>query len=273
MSRKPVRLSRKAVKRGLEWVLGTGIRSTDVFVVGYPRSGNTWMQFLLTHALLEKRDGDWVTLKTLRDYIPNLNHIGPGDAMFLGKYMLRAKPRMFFTHSPFDIRIAQAKIIYVLRDPRDVLVSYFHFHRRKYRDFALETGDFLSLEAYSPCRWDEHVAGWLLDHQVSRMNIVRYEDLRSDPAKVLSEVLMFVGLPYSEVDLQRAVDESSFERTRELDRKYTLQSVQGDSSEYHARRGKVGGWVDELDSTALDIITSQYGTVACQVGYALNETP
>jgi hypothetical protein len=256
------------VTKFIERVFGTGIRPSDVFLVGYPKSGMTWMEFLLSHAVFEKRVGDWVTFRTINDYVPNLAGVGPGDALLLWPYYSRPKPRIFFTHTPFDARLANGKIIYMLRDPRDSLVSYYHYHKREEKNFHLQLGEFLRSEKIYPGHWDDHVRGWVLDHRelLSNIIVVRYEELRRDTSTVLSQVLDFIGISFTETDIRHAIEMSSFDRMRELEMKYPT-GPKADSSERFVRKGKVGNWIEELSKADVLFIEQRYGEIMRQEGY------
>ncbi len=256
------------LSRLTERVLGPGIRRTDVFLVGYPKSGMTWMEFLLTYALFEKTFDDCVTFVTINDYIPNLAHIAPDDPLTLWHYRKRPAPRIFFTHTPYDPRLTHGKIIYMVRDARDVLVSYYHYHRLSKAGFNLTMRAFLLLDDYYPCRWDEHVRGWILDRDTRNTVVVHYRELKADAAGTLARVLKFIGAPFTFADIDRAVEMSKFQRMREVEEKKSPARVEGgDPNEFFVRKGKVEGWREELGEEEVRIIESRYGETMRQVGY------
>ena len=84
----------------------------DTFLVSYPKSGNTWVRFLLANLI---HPNEKVSFS-------NINRLLPAPGV-LSKRFLRTlpRPRILKSHEPFDARFK--KVIYLVRDPRDVAVS------------------------------------------------------------------------------------------------------------------------------------------------------
>ncbi|CAH8854198.1 unnamed protein product [Trichobilharzia szidati] len=102
----------------------------DVIVASYPKSGTTWLSeavFLIVNKL------NWVKAysKNLEERVPYLEYIWPGPSTIART----PAPRVIKTHLPFYLlpeeiqRGECARVIYIVRDPRDVVVSYYHFAR------------------------------------------------------------------------------------------------------------------------------------------------
>src|SRR5438874_11935634 len=91
----------------------------DVFLVSYPKSGNTWVRFLIANLISDIP----VTFLNIEQRIPSI-YILPDRA-------LRAmpKPRVLKSHECFVPRYRN--VIYIVRDPRDVAVSYYHYNLKK----------------------------------------------------------------------------------------------------------------------------------------------
>lgn len=267
--RRLTRRFERRLARLVERALGTGVRPTDIFIVGYPKSGMTWMEFLLTHALLEKRAAEHVTFRTARAYVPDLSHIGPRDPLLLWRFGARRAPRVFFSHTPFDPRLLRGRVVYMLRDPRDVMVSYYHYHRRHVGALDVTLSEFVRQPAYFPCTWDVHVRGWLDGPADSgRIHVVRYEELRVRTAEVLTGLLRFTGARFTPADVARAVERSSFSRMQEIEKRFPPRVKIHDAQERFVRRGKIGGWKDELSDADLGVIEERYGAVMRWLGYA-----
>src|SRR5579864_4614101 len=92
----------------------------DVFIVSYPKSGNTWTRFLIANLVYPEKQPDF----------SNINLVIP-DPEALSKRALAnlPRPRILKSHQYFDPRYKH--IIYIVRDPRDVALSQYYFHIKR----------------------------------------------------------------------------------------------------------------------------------------------
>ena len=180
------------------------VYADDTFLTAYPKSGNTWTRFLVGNLIHE--DGP-VTFLNIPEIIP---HIDVKSNRFF-KTMPRA--RVINCHEPFNPRYK--RVIYVVRDPRDVAVSLYHFQRKrrviedKYPIESFITR-FLAGENVRPDRmgsWAENVTSWLAVRQNSPgFLLLRYEDLLENPERELAEVASFLGIKASPERIAKTVD-------------------------------------------------------------------
>jgi hypothetical protein len=263
-------------KRIAKYLLGTDIagrqlavRPDDTFIVSYPRSGNTWTRFLIANLLFA---GHEVSFANIERLIPDAEALS-------SRYMKRVcSPRVIKTHQYFDHRYP--KVLYIARDPRDVLVSYYHFSR-KYRhiadDYPLEqyvhgvVSGTLHVTAWGT--WAENVGTWLAArHGRQTFLLLRYEDMMADTETELAKAARFFGVDASAEQLRRAIENSSAERLRELEKK--------EGGEWVATKNKrsdipmigsavTGKWKAVLPEAAVAEIESAWGNLMAQLGYEL----
>lgn len=224
----------------------------DVFIVSYPKSGNTWTRFLLANALYPDHEVDF---HTIHELIPE---VGADDR----RKPDLPSPRLLKSHAPYQPEYP--RVIYILRDGRDVYASYFHY---KQPGLSGETTfeDFLQGDRW-PTRWGEHVRGWMdAASQRDDILIVRFEDLKKDSAHELRRMLSFLGnksIPESRI--QQAAEASSFENMRRLEkergRKY------GDVDQF-MRKGESGGWQELFTEEAKGIFKKKDGQELVRLGY------
>jgi hypothetical protein len=198
--------------------------------------------------------------------MPDINEIYSAQNS-LDEFASLPDPRFFSVHARYDPKFP--KVVYMLRDPRDVMVSYYHYKRLTDENFRSSLQEFILSDNHYPCRWDEHVAGWLLNGLHAPLCLVRYEEMHQDTQGVLKRVLDFAGLSYTEAGISRAVEASRFERMRSAEEQYGFPypDVLTDTDERFVRRGKVGSYRDELNVESLRMLDEKYGAVMRVVGY------
>jgi aryl sulfotransferase len=176
-------------------------------------------------------------------------------------------PRFFLCNAACDLKLS--KVVYITRDPRDVMVSCWHFRKFLDRDFNLSLADFLRSDEHLPCEWDDHLSSWLLPQPTHRnLLVVRYEDMHEDPVAVVRGVLNFAGVRRDEARIDAAIEASRFERMRAAEERCGVNGTNaGDERERAVRRGRVGAWQEEMGYTELRTIEEKYGDVMQQVGY------
>jgi sulfotransferase family protein len=241
------------------------VRPSDVFIVTYPKSGTEWVRFLIANSI-KGNPNEEISFVNHTNYVPDINEIYFAQNS-LGEFAFLPDPRFFSVHAPYDPIFP--KVIYVLRDPRDVMVSYYHYKRLTDANFCSSLQDFVTSDNHYPCRWDEHVAGWLLNGPNASLCLVRYEEMHQDTHSVLKRVLNFAGLHYSEADILQAVEASRFERMRAAEEKHGIPypDVLTNSGERFVRQGKIGGYRTELDVESIRILDEKYGSIMRVVGY------
>ena len=92
----------------------------DIFLVSYPKSGNTWVRFLLANLL--KEGDELIDFKSAIKYVPEIG-IHNDELVNL------KRPRIIKSHELYNAKYP--KVVYIVRDPRDVYVSYFHYLKKK----------------------------------------------------------------------------------------------------------------------------------------------
>jgi len=236
----------------------------DVFIVSYPKSGNSWVRFLIAHLVAEGP----VDFSSVQGIVPGI------DFLSANKLGSLTRPRILKSHEYFDPRYE--KLMYLVRDPRDVVVSYYHHDLRRRlipEGYPMEqyVGRFLAgrLDPYGS--WHEHVGSWLgaRDGDPGFL-LVRYEDLSATPQQGLRRIADFLGLCPSDAELELACERSSFDAMRKLERYQaetagTLSPVR--VQQPFVRSGTVGGWRRELPSALAARITARWGRTMAALGY------
>src|SRR5215471_3784455 len=95
------------------------VHPDDTMIVSYPRSGNTWSRFLIANLVYPDQNPDFT----------NIERLIPDNSSKSSRGLKHTpRPRLVKTHDYFDHRYPRT--IYIARDPRDVALSYYDYHRR-----------------------------------------------------------------------------------------------------------------------------------------------
>jgi hypothetical protein len=194
-----------------------------VWLASYPKSGNTWLRFLLHHYL----HGEVTESAAVERAIPDLHTSGPEAVKALGEGPVAVKTHFMLTPG-HPLLGESAGFVYVVRNPRDVLLSALNYFRMTVEGGeALSDADyarrFIRGMGYERWRergfgtWPEHVASWLGGAPHLPHVLLRYEDLKADPAAALARVVRLLGAEPDPDRLAAAVAGSTFERMRDLE--------------------------------------------------------
>lgn len=242
----------------------------DTFVVSYPRSGNTWTRFLIANLLHPEEPATFANIERL---VPD------SEAQSSWSLKQIARPRFIKSHQYFDPRFK--KVIYIVRDPRDVALSYHDF-QRKYRQIADDyplsryVSDFVNGRLISSGwgTWRENVGSWAVARDGGPgFLFLRYEDMMADPARKLSEIAAFLGVLATEESLAQAIERSSADRMRTLEKTQAAEWVSTKNKRTDIpfiRSATSGMWKEQLPESSVVEIESAWGTLMKSVGYELS---
>lgn len=243
----------------------------DVLLVSYPKSGNTWVRFLVGN-LLDSNEP--ITFANLERRVPDLYVVPERDLLAC------PRPRHIKSHEAYDARYR--RVVYVVRDPRDVLISAYHYSV-KTRAITEELG----LEAFAARSvagdfrrqpdWGEHVGSWLGARLGSdQFLLLRYEDLLSDTLGAAERLAAFLGVGRSEDQLRAAVQRSSAAELRRQEEQdpHAWVAMRGTRADRpFVRAARAGQWQGALSEHLLTEIERQWGRVMREAGYPPAERP
>jgi hypothetical protein len=239
----------------------------DVFIVSYPKSGNTWTRFLIANLAYPEQPATF----------GNINQLTPDPEALSKRQLSRMRrPRLIKSHQYFDPRYP--KVIYIVRDPRDVAVSQYYFHLKRRLlpdDFPIErfVTNFVAGSTSVYGSWGENVASWLATRfGLPNFLLLRYEEMIPRAQEELARVASFLGIDADRQRIERAVELSSAERMREMEAaeatswsstKATRQDVP------FVRSAKAGGWKTALPESAIAELESAWEPLMRWLGYDL----
>lgn len=231
------------------------IQENDIFIVSYPKSGNTWMRFLIANALYPKKD---INFYNIHELIPELDYAKKD------KMSLRS---IFKSHSIYNQKFR--KVIYIVRDGRDVYSSYYHYLKPNMpKDMTFK--NFLVDEKYKLGFWSDHVTSWLNEWDEENFILVKYEDLLSNSENELKNVLNFLNEEYDDDIISNACKASSFKSMRQIESEEGRPNQNNDKVDKFVRKGEAGYWDELFDDEAKEIFKNREGQVLVELGYEKN---
>ncbi len=201
--------TREGVRRGLDF----RPRRSDVLIATYPKAGTTLMQQIV-HGLRTGGDMDFDEITEVVPWIELAHDTGLDLEAPQG-----AEPRAFKTHLSRDLAPKNGRVIFVVRDPVDSLVSFFHFFSGwvfepgtvSIRDFAL---DFVFHGTGSGRYW-EHLVSWWPKRLDADALWLCFEDVVADLPTAAARVAAFLGLDPDHPAIEVAGRQASIDFMRE----------------------------------------------------------
>lgn len=250
-----VRHSKPAV--ALRWK--RNMAPNDTLLASYPRSGSTWLRFLLFECVTGQ-PANFSSVDTYGSWK------GPG--------VLPGGGRLISTHERYcDI---DRKVVYLARDPRSIIMSEYRLRQRQ----GTADGDF---DAFVPLfvkgkagpfgSWNNHVDFWMSSPPSYRghLHLVRYEDLRASPEECLAEIVVFLGMPVDDALITRAVDNNTLDRMRSKEDQAPPQKFKRARSREvrFVNQGLTQGWKTDLTPHQVGLIEQHTGPTLTRLGYEL----
>lgn len=215
----------------------------DVFIVGYPKSGNTWMQNLIA-GVVYGLDPAVLPSALVDDLVP--------DVYIRSHYRRYGTPMYFKSHNLPEPHYR--RVIYLLRDGRDVMVSYFHHLRALHQEVGIDFANLVRTgEHLYPGKWHEHVNAWQSNPYQAEMLALKYEDLLDNPVAQLGRICDFVSIARPHSLLESVAERASFKRMRAKEENLELHSGAWPEDKFFIRRGVVGSHKDEMPRPVLDL--------------------
>jgi hypothetical protein len=245
------------------WLRDYAHHNTDVYLISYPKCGRTWLRLMMGRAISLAfglpEDEEILFLRSNRRFHPHAPRI---MVVHDDRPMLKTPEELAADKS----RFRKKKVIFLARDPRDVIVSsYFEMKNRgrligpnpyEKRQAVFDgtlsefidrrVGGFDTILAYYNI-WAKSravPAGFLL---------VRYEDLKADPQRELRRIFDFLGLTAIDNEIVKAaVEFASFDNMRKMEARGNFQDKMltpanpADAESYKTRKGKIKGYVEYL---------------------------
>ncbi|XP_023805141.1 sulfotransferase family cytosolic 2B member 1-like [Oryzias latipes] len=249
----------------LDYFQNFTFRPQDVLIVTYPKSGTTWMQEVVP---LIVSGGDPASVETIPnwDRVPWLEEVRASILNLEG----RPSPRMLTTHFHYSMMPpsffkAKPKVIYVMRNPKDVFTSIFHYS--KMASF-LVTPDSQSefLQKFLDGKvifgsWFDHVSGWLNADDKDRIMYISYEEMIMDLKDSVARISQFLEKTLDDEVISKIADRSLFKNMKQNNMSnYSAvpKEFMDQTKSQFLRKGISGDWKNQLTAAEADHFDAVY---------------
>lgn len=262
----------------LDCIRGMPVHDQRVFIASYPKSGTTWMQNIVLNIVRAAKGATREDQAHISLYAPFLEADGSWDLVErvvnreVAEHQAQLGWELFNTHLLHSMLPgAGGKIIYVLRRPEDVCVSFWMHFSHMAPDDGGWTGDLATfvdafLEGSLPYgKWTDHVRSWLAASRTDkRVLLVKYEDLKGDLPGCVERIAQHLGISLPSGALEVVLSRTSFQFMQEHLHLFEPISVKwldkGDGFRF-IRQGTVGSASDTLSEAQLTAIAGDTAAV------------
>ncbi len=268
-----------------------------IWLASYPKSGNTWLRIFLENLFRNTQlpadindlnvvrfsDNSYslyeaVCGKTLlNESDSNIHKLRNQVQKYMGSHSetVFAKTHnavMNFENSPLIWLEHLAGVIYVIRNPLDMLISFSDHYNLTIDDTieaisspyhrinSTEKGIFQILGG-----WSNHYYSWFNVENLSPL-CLRYEDMIQNPVKSFGKLMKFLGLPKDTPRLKRAIRHSSFQVVSQQEAKSGF-AEQSRAGHKFFRQGRVGSYRRVLSDVQIAKVIDNHGELMVEMGY------
>ena len=274
---------RKKIER---WLRGreefARLQRCDWVLMSWGKSGRTWLRVMLSRAYTLKGGFD---ASELLDF----DNLKKRDASL---------PAVFFTHNNYlrdytgnqrsKRHFRGKRVVLLVRDPRDVAVSQFfqwQYRMRPNKKFIndypphganIDVWDFVLDKDAGVPRIVDYFNGWASAMpELKDVLVVRYEDMRRQPAEVLAKILAFTETDVTPDQVQEAVDFAAYENMKKMEQNSFFKGSgarvkPGDKDNpesFKVRKAKVGGYRDHFDDEQCAMLEGMVAELDPVFGY------
>ncbi|KAL3986641.1 KRAB domain-containing zinc finger protein [Sarotherodon galilaeus] len=213
------------------------ITDSDVFLVTYPKSAQ---QIIIS---IYELDGHWNKYSTNMERMPWLEYK-------MADYTLLPSPRLFASHlleylMPSGVKKNKTKIAYLMRNPKDNVVSFYHFTKAHIALGSLESFEqffkwYIAGNVLASS-WFDHIREWYSNREQYNILFLTYEEMVLDLKGSVKKICNFLGINLTEAAISQVVEKATFENMKN-DSKANYEHIPPEKF----RQGQIGDWKNTL---------------------------
>ncbi len=274
-----------------------------VWLASYPKSGNTWFRAFISHLLKEEEkefdinNMDTHGIASARPWFDEVAGVASSDMSWEEQYTFRprvyerigaqAKKDLYIKahdgylinkdKEPLFPKSVTKLVVYIIRNPLDVAVSYAHHNGHK--DISLSI-TMMNDQNHGLCMnrnmlpnqlpqlmgsWSGHVKSWTNQKELP-IHIMRYEDMKLNPIETFSKVAAAMDIAFTENEIKSAVEATEFSKLKSLEEEKGF-GERSNVSERFFRKGEVGSWREKLNGEQVAQIITNHKPTMLKFGY------
>lgn len=239
---------------------------TDIFITPYAKSGTTWVQQIV-HSLRTRGDMDF---DEIMEVIPWLSMAY--DTGIDIHAPQKAHPRAFKAHYSWDQVPKGARYIYIVRDPKDVAVSEYHFIASWVIDpDAVSLTEFVQYEYLQTNGYWQHVNSWWSQFENPNVLFLCFEDMKADLETGIRQIADFMHISLDDALLRIVRRNASFEFMKAhhhqfddhllQNRRNEAMSLPRDTAPVKIKDGQIGSHKQQLPPDIIAEFDTRWRTV------------
>ncbi|XP_070560561.1 sulfotransferase 1C4-like [Ptychodera flava] len=226
------------------------IKSDDCFVVSYPKSGTTWT-LELTQLIMNNGDTTYTESENHFDRMPFIEFKLPKFPKMDGVKAMQIKesPRLLKSHLPIHLFPSQAlhmgcKFIFVVRNPKDTVTSYYNFYQAMpslYGDYKGDFSNYLKLFMNGKVvygDWFDFTLGWWKYLNGNNALFLKYEDMKKNPRDATVKIAKYLNYDLGDDVIDKITEYCSFAKMK-ASKFINFEEIKGRP---FLRKGATGDW-------------------------------
>jgi hypothetical protein len=252
-----------------------------VWIASYPKSGNTWVRYLLANLL----HGPIISSRQVEQVVPDINKTST-------HYNVLPFGEIFFlkTHWKYEKILSTnyetAGAIYIFRNPLDIIASHVNYfmlaknpkERNNFVDQFIRSEGFPRWETLGFGTWTENVEGWVFQKKTFPCIALKYENMIADCSDAVLRLCEFLRLNKNESEIKKAIELSSFINLRSMEESEVLSGSDGIFKYEHEHKkaaqfrfmhkGKTGKFRKLLSKVQIEKAIDKFGYTMKKLGYS-----
>ena len=226
-----------------DFILSYYYPKNQYFIVSFPKTGRTWLNYMLKQMVKQSNH----PLKNNENFIFNEHD----NSEVIIENGTRNNPLDLFKFTS-RIRYRRGKVLFLVRDPRDVVVSHFHqVTKRAKNPFVFNSiSDFVKDDILGFKRIIQYYNLWFFQKDIPKdFLLVKYENLLNQGVDTLTEINKFFNIDITKDKIEKIYSESSANKMRNKEIENKLEGFKDfgkDRDKLKVRNAKSGGFINEL---------------------------